>query len=117
GVTCDCLISPPKMYAAPVSEIHGKTRTYVKPYVFKLILWKLYYFSLRVFTGTRMSTRSLLNLNLDPQVTRVTGHSDLTDLKLADLPTSKLIGSHELLGVVSSPSTGMDDDDGHGHGQ
>ena len=92
------------MYAAPVSEIHGKTRTYVKPYVFKLILWKLYYFSLRVFMGTRMSTRSLLNLDLDPHVTRVTGHSELTDLKLADLPTSKLIGSRELLGVVATSS-------------
>ena len=87
-------------------KIHGKTRTYVKPYVFKLILWKLYYFSLRVFTGTRMSTRSLLNLDPDPQVTRVTGHSELTDLKLTDLPTSKLIGSRELLGVVASPSRG-----------
>ena len=53
-----------------------------------------------------MSTRSLLNLDPDPQVTRVTGHSELTDLKLADLPTSKLIGSRELLGVVASPITG-----------
>ena len=51
-----------------------------------------------------MSTRSLMNLDLDPQVTRVTGHSKLTDLKLADLPTSKLIGSRELLGVVATSS-------------
>src|SRR4051812_34445435 len=49
-----------------------------------------------------MSTRSLMNLDPDPQVTRVMGHSELTDLKLADLPTSKLIGSHELLGVVAT---------------
>ena len=72
--------------------------------MFRLIYGNFYYFYLRVFAGTRMSTHNLLNLDLDPQVTRVTGHSELTDLKLADLPTSKLIGSRELLGVVASPS-------------
>ena len=75
------------------------------------MLWKLYYFYLRVFAGTRMSTHNLLNLDLDLQVTRVTGHSELTDLKLtdlklADLPMSKLIGSCELLGVVAISTSG-----------
>ena len=51
-----------------------------------------------------MSTHNLLNLDPDPQVTHVMGHSELTDLKLTDLPTSKLIGSHELLRVMASPN-------------
>ena len=65
--------------------------------------------------GTHTSTCGLLNLDPDPQVTRVTGHSKLTDLKLADLPTSKLIGSRELLGVVASPNPSPDEGQGHSH--